>query len=301
MRSSAPDVSSFLNAAGRGNVQGGFRSSLRKLLVVGEIALALVALAGAGLFIRSLRNARNLDLGFDANHLLVTNLNMAALQMPPEQGREFIRSVIAKVHTIPGVTAVAVSHAPVLGVGLFQTVFHEGDPTDSRLGMFAATPPISPEYFDTKRVSLLDGRKFNEFDRAGGTPVAIVSETFAKHMWPGQRAIGKRFRFATSSDLQQVVGVVKDHTLINIGEEPQAVAWLPFDQVYQPFAVLHVRTEGSPSTMLHAVIDAAQSLNSNLVLLNPQTAQEVLSQALWAPRMAALRSEYLGCWGLRWR
>ncbi len=78
MRASAPDVSGLLNAAGRGNVQGGFRSSLRKLLVVGEIALALVALAGAGLFIRSLRNARNLDLGFDANHLLVGNLNMAA-------------------------------------------------------------------------------------------------------------------------------------------------------------------------------------------------------------------------------
>jgi ABC-type antimicrobial peptide transport system permease subunit len=91
--------------------------------------------------------------------------------------------------------------------------------------------------------------------------------------------------------------VVKDHTLLNIGEEPQAIAWLPFDQIYQPFSVLHVRTDGPPATMLPAVVDAVQSLNSNLVLVNPRTAQEVLSEALWAPRMAAVLFGIFGLLG----
>jgi predicted permease len=298
IRASVPDVSRLLNAAGRGNVQGGFRSRLRQLLVVGEIALALVALTGAGLFIRSLRNVQSFNLGFDADNLVVGNLNVAALQMTPEAGMEFVKALIAKVRAVPGVTAVALRDSPPVRVGLVQTVFREGDPTDSRIGMFAPTPPITPDYFSTMKVPLVDGRLFNEFDRADSTRVAIISEAFARHLWPGQRAIGRRFHFATSNNLIEVVGVVRNHTVQTIGEAPQPTAWLPFEQAYQPFSVLHVRTASAPEKMIPAIADAVQSMNSNLLFVNPGTARQVIFQALWAPRMAATLFGIFGFLGL---
>src|SRR5260370_3520825 len=131
-------------SSGRGNVQGGLRARMRGLRVWGALALALVALVGAGLFIRSLRNQQTQNLGFDPDNLVVGNLDLGSLQMNPEGGREFIRQVVAKVHTVPGATLVAVADSAPLGVGLVQTAFREGDPIDSRLGMLAPSPPVSP-------------------------------------------------------------------------------------------------------------------------------------------------------------
>jgi predicted permease len=298
LRASVPDVSRLLNTGGRGNVQGGSRSRTRKLLVVGEIALALIALVGAGLFLRSMRSAQNTSLGFETNNLIVARFNLSALQMSPERGREFIRSIVAKVRTVPGVVSVSVADSAPLGVGLVLTAFHEGDPLDSRLGFLTPTPPVSPDYFQTIGVPLVEGRFFNEFDRVGATRVGIVSQAFARRMWPGQRAIGKRIYFATAPDLVEVVGVVKDHTILNIGETPQGVAWLPFDQAYQPVAVLHVRTAGPPESSIAAVLAAAQTLNSELALQNPGTVKQVIGQALWAPRMAAALFGILGLLGM---
>ena len=298
LRASAPDVSRLLNSGGRGNVQGGSRSRTRKLLVVGEIALAVVALVGAGLFLRSMRSAQNTSLGFETNHLIVARFNLSALQMSPERGRDFMRSIVAKVRSVPGVVSAAVADAAPLGVGLVLTAFHEGDPLDSRLGFLTPAPPVSPDYFQTIGVPLMEGRFFNEFDRFGSTRVSIVSQAFARRMWPGQRAIGKRFYFATAPDLVEVVGVVKDHTILNIGEAPQPVAWMPFDQVYQPVAVLHVRTAGAPESSIAAVLAAAQTLNSELALLNPGTVKQVIEQALWAPRMAAALFGIFGLLGM---
>ena len=127
-RASAPDLSRLLNSSGRGNVQGGGRSRLRALLVVGEIALALIALVGAGLFIRSMQRAQSIDLGFESHNLFVAGLNLGALQMKPEQGREFMRTLVEKVKAVPGVADVAVAGGAPLQGALMLTAFREGDP-----------------------------------------------------------------------------------------------------------------------------------------------------------------------------
>jgi predicted permease len=268
------------------------------LLVVGEIALAVVALVGAGLFVRSMQSAQNTSLGFDTDNLIVAGFNVGALQMSPEHGRDLMRAMVAKMRTVPGVVSVSISDSRPLGVGLVQTAFREGDPVDSRLGFLSPTPPVTPDYFETLRVPLLEGRYFSDFDRAGATRVTIVSHAFAQRMWPGQRAIGKRFHFATAPDLVEVVGVVKDHAIFSIGEAPQPVAWMPFDQVYQPTAVLYVRTAGPPESSIPAVLAAAQTLNSELALLNPGTVKQVIGQALWPPRMAAALFGVFGLLGM---
>ena len=298
IRASVPNVSGLLNSAGRGNVQGGGRSRLRALLVVGEIALALVALVGAGLFIRSMQRAQKIDLGFETDNILVAGFNLGSLQMTPERGREFIRNVVDKVSAVPGVLSASVAGGAPLNGGLLQTAFREGDPVDSRLGTLALTQPVTPAYFETMHIPLIEGRPLNALDRAGSARVAVISQATAKHVWPGQKALGKRFRYATSPDLYEVVGIAKDSTVFNIGETPQPIAYLPYDQSYQPFGVLHVRTQGDPLRILPATIAAMQSLNPELALVNPGSVRDVIGQALWAPRMAAALFGVFGLLGM---
>jgi predicted permease len=299
IRASAPDLSRLLNSAGRGNVEGGGRSPLRALLVVGEIALALVALVGAGLFIRSMQRARNIDLGFETNNMLVAGLNLNSLQMTPDAGLQFMRSVVEKMSTVPGVVSASIAGSAPLGGGLLLTAFREGDPVDSRLGTLMLHQPISPRYFDTMRMPLIEGREFNVFDREGSARAVVLSHAAARIIWPGQRVLGKRLHFAAFPGLFEVVGVVRDSTQFNIGEKPQPVAYVPFDQSYQPFAVLHLRTAGmSPERILPAVQAAVLSLNPELALLNPGSVRQVIAQALWAPRMAAILFGVFGLLGM---
>ena len=142
------------------------------------------------------------------------------------------------------------------------------------------------------------GRAFNDFDRDGSAPVVIVSQATARRMWPGQPALHKRLHFATSPELREVVGVTKDVNFANIGEPPQMVAYIPFDQMYQPAAVLHIRTAGPPERMIAPVQAAVQSLNSEVSLVNPGSMNTVIGQALSAPRMIAALFGVFGLLGM---
>jgi predicted permease len=299
VRASTPDLSRLLNTSGRGNVQGGGRSPLRAALVAGEIALALIALVGAGLFIRSMQRTQSVNPGFETNRLFVAGLNLAPQHMSPERGREFLRALVAKVSAVPGVASASVAGAaPLSGGGLLQTAFHESDAMDSRLGVLMVTMPVTASYLDTMRIPVIEGRGISEFDRADSAPVMVLSEATARLMWPGQRAIGKRLHFATAPELREVVGIVKDVAILNVGERPQMVTYFPFDQMYQPGVVLHVRTAGPPDNMIAPVQAAVQSLNSEMALINPGSMQQVMAQALWAPRMAATLFGVFGMLGM---
>jgi putative ABC transport system permease protein len=298
IRASAPDLSKLLNTAGRGNVQGGSRSPLRAALVIGEIALALIALVGAGLFIRSMRRAQSIDLGFESKNLFVAGINLGALQMNPQQGRELMRSLTEKLRSVPGVaTASIAGNAPLQG-GLLQTTLREGESVESHSGVLSLTEPITPGYFDSMRIPVIEGRDFNAFDRDGSTRVIVISQATARRFWPGQRAIGRRVHFATDPELYQVVGVSRDSTVFNIGEQPQMVVYMPFDQAYQPAGVIHVRTVGDPSRIAAPVTAAVESLNPELALINPGTVRSLIGQALWPPRMAAILFGLFGLLGL---
>jgi predicted permease len=207
--------------------------------------------------------------------------------MSPDQGRQFARSVVEKVRSLPGVASVAVAGNGPLGGGFLQTMFREGVPVDSRLGILALSLPISPTYFETMRIPLVEGRAINGFDRAGMKRVAVISEAMAREMWPGERALGRRFHSPTGSDFWEVVGIAKNTTVFQIGEKPQPVVYFSFEQNYLPAAVVHVRTSMDPAHVLPSAMAAVQSLNRELALLNPRTMSTVIEQALWAPRMAA--------------
>ncbi len=286
-RASVPDLTRILNSTGRGNIQGGARNRLRSGLVVCEMALALVALAGAGLFIRSMQRAQRINLGFDTRNLCLFGFDLSSEHMTPDHGRQFLRSVVEKVSSVPGVASASVAGSAPLGGGFLQTTFREGDPADARLGSLVLTFPVAPGYFDTLRIPLLEGRVINAFDRAASKPVVVISEAMARDMWPGQDALGKRIHFATATGMWEVVGVVKNTTVIQVGEKPQPVAYFAFDQNYQSTAVVLVRTSVDPGRILPAAMAAVQSLDRDLALLNPATMGTRIRQALWAPQMAA--------------
>jgi predicted permease len=288
LKAASPNLTEVLKIGGRGNTVGWASSPFRSLLVVAEIALALVALVGAGLFIRSMQNAQRIDPGFESAKLFMFNFDLGALHYDEGRGQQFFRAAIERAQATPGVEAATIADAPPLLGGFARTIFPEGqDEASGYRGTLTQLNDIAPNFFKTVRIPLVDGREFTDSDRATTRPVAIANEAMAKHFWPNENAIGKRFHFFGDPTLREIVGVVRNTVVNNIGEEPQPLAYLPLMQNYSPAATMQVRTSGRPEALISAVRSQVQSLDTNLALTNVQTIGELLGQGLWAPRMGA--------------
>jgi len=299
LRTSVGNLSEVLKSGGRGGTEAFGRSRLRSVLVVGEITLALVALAGAGLLIRSMDRVQKINPGIETQNLFVFDFDIGSQYYNPERGRQFQRAVLDKATGVPGVHSVALATNRPLNGGLLGTIVAEGresDPNDR--GTLTLLDTVSPGYFETMRIPLIAGRVFTDADREGSRQVSVITEAMARHFWPGQSAIGKRYRVSIGNGPWEVVGVVANSVTIAIGEQPQPIAYRPLDQSYQSAVSLVVRTNGSPAPVLPAVLRQVQSLNSNMALTNPATIQELIAQGLWAPRMAAALFAIFGLLGM---
>src|SRR5437762_7108355 len=144
--------------------------------------------------------------------------------------------------------------------------------------MLTQLDDITSGFFDALKIPLLKGRVFGDSDRQGTTPVVVINEAMAKHFWPNQDAVGKRFHFFGDPTLREIVGVVGNTVVNQIGEEPQPLVYLPITQDYSPAATLQVRTAGRPQAVIGTVRRQVQSLDTNLALTNVQTIREVLDQ-----------------------
>ena len=288
LKAASPNLTEVLKIGGRGNTVGFASNPFRSLLVVTEIALALVALVGAGLFVRSMQNAQRIDPGFESSRLFMFNFDLGALHYDEGRGQQFFRAAIERAQATPGVESVTIADAPPLIGGFARTIFPEGqDEGSGYRGTLTTLNDIAPSYFQTMRIPLVAGREFTDSDRATTQAVAIASEAMAKHFWPNENAVGKRFHFFGDPTLREIIGVARNTVIGNIGEEPQPLVYLPLMQNYSPAATVLVRTGGRPESLISAVRGQVQSLDSNLALTNVQTIGELLSQGLWAPRMGA--------------
>jgi len=288
IKASSTDLNEVLKLGGRGGALGWTHNRMRSLLVISEIALALVALVGSGLFLRSMQNAQQFNPGFESKNLFQLFFDLGALRYDADHGQQFFRDAIDRAKSIPGVAAAAVSSNGIFGGGLAGTVFREGEQTDpNNRGTLVNLDYVTPGHFDTLRIPFLRGRDFTEFDRENTTPVVIINEATANLLWPGQEALGKRFSIVTTPTMLQVVGVVATSIVIRIGEDPQPVAYFPMRQQYSPFATLVVRTTGNPESVLATVRTQVQQLDKNLALTNGLTVQQLLAQGLWPARMGA--------------
>jgi predicted permease len=262
--------------------------SLRNVLVSAQVALSLVALVGAGLFLRSLQHAQQISPGFDTEHLSVLSFDLGAQGYTEQRGRQFQQRVLERAAAVPGVQAASLaSTIPLFAGGFARTVFLEGqDASDRRAGRLVQIGVVAPHYLETVGIPLMRGRTLSETDQPN-TPIAVVvNETMAKRFWPDQDAIGKRFKFFGQDFFNQVVGIAKDSKYNFIGEEPTPFIYQATSQVYQPQVSLFVKA-ALPQAVLGTVRGEVQQLDRALPLTNVFTLADIFDQALWAPRMAA--------------
>jgi predicted permease len=269
---------------------------LRGILVMVQVSLSLIALVGAGLFIHSLRNAEEINPGFEVQHELVAFVNVGAENYAQPRAEALYRDVVQRLNTTPGIAEASLSDTPPLGGGLARTTFTDGvDSSDPRNGKLTPVVATAPGYFSAAGISLLQGRDFTEADDANSNMVGIVNRAAAEGFWPGKNPIGQHLHFLGESWVVTVVGEVNTVKYATLGEAPQAVIYMPLKQHYSPAVMLFVRSKGSPSSVIPSVRSVMKSLAPSVPLVGVQTVDQVLVQSLTAPRMGA---ELLGTFGL---
>ncbi len=263
------------------------RFNLRSVLVVTQVALSLVSLIGAGLFLRSLRNAQAINPGFETEKLLVMSFDVGAQSYNETRGQEFYRQVQERVETIPGVRSAALATGQPFSGGFMRSVFIEGQEPPGGRGILTLVNTVGLKYFETLGTPVLRGRDFRPTDRENAPKVVIINEAMARRFWPNEDAIGKRFKFFGDDFQEEVIGIARNSDVVNLGEDPRPVAYLPLLQNYAANVTLHVRTNGDPAAVLGTVRREVQALDPNLPLVAVSTISEVLGQALYGPRMGA--------------
>ena len=227
----------FKSASG---VVGGTRDRVRSLLVVGEVALALLLMVGAGLLIRSALVVSHVDPGFDTSNVVVGRVGLPdAGYHEPAVARQTFERMIAAADALLGVeSAAVVSRAPLSGGGSSNGLLPEGKPVDLANVVNSQLQIISPSYLSTARVPLKSGRDFTPQDTRASAFVAIVNETLARIMWPGENAIGKRFaccetgpKGRTDPTWHEVVGVAADVRAAGLDRQPQPTFYIPLAQM----------------------------------------------------------------------
>ena len=289
LQATRPNLVLELKERAGGEVFTGRRFGLRHAFIVAQVALCMVALIGAGLFLLSLRNAQQTDPGFKTQNLAMLSFDLGSLNYDPPRVKEFQRRALETVQSTPGVQATTLaSDVPLFGGGFSRSVFPEGqEGTSSRNGVLVTTDQVAAGYLQTLGIPLMRGRDFDTAVREDSPKVAIINETAARRFWPDQDPLGKRFKFYGDNDFVQVIGVAHDAKYATLGEDPQPYIYLPLIQNPSPAVTLFFRTTSDPNNLLGTVRKQVQALDPNLPLVNVWPIGEVIHQALWAARFSA--------------
>ena len=289
LQATRPNLVLELKERAGGEVFTGRRFGLRHAFIVAQVALCMVALIGAGLFLLSLRNAQETDPGFNTQNLAMLSFDLGSLNYDPPRVKEFQRRALEAVQSMPGVQAATLaSDVPLFGGGFSRSVFPEGqEGSSTRNGVLVTTDQVAAGYLQTMGIPLMHGRDFDTAVREQSPKVAIINETAAHRFWPDQDPLGKRFKFYGENDFVQVIGVAHDAKYVTLGEDPQPYIYLPLIQNPSPAVTLFFRTTSDPNNLLGAVRKQVQALDPNLPLVNVWPIGEVIHQALWAARFSA--------------
>ncbi|HEU5179793.1 MAG TPA: ABC transporter permease [Candidatus Polarisedimenticolia bacterium] len=256
------------------------RTRTQRLLVVVQVALSMVLLVSAGLFLRSLGKASRVDPGFDVGHGLTMSFDLNLQGYSREKSLAFYQLLLQRVQALPGVDSASLaSLAPLSGRMLGMQLIPEGAEGEAPGGLHVFANAVYPGYFRTLRTPVLRGRDFTERDAAGAPGVAIVNEACARRLWPGQEPLGKRISFdGESGPFLQVIGVAKNAKYDELTEDPQPFVYLAHLQspdLLSEVALL-VRAEKSPSQILSSVQHELRSMGSDLPIYSTGTFEETL-------------------------
>jgi macrolide transport system ATP-binding/permease protein len=297
-RGSRTDLNQSLKEGGRGLGAGARAHRLRDLLVVSEMVLATALLVGAGLLLRSLRNAEKTGPGFNPSHVALAAFDLRASGYTGEQARDYFDRLIERIHANPGVEAVSLERfVPLWFTGRgYAGVEVEGYTPQPGEDMGIDYNSVGPEYFRTVEIPLVTGRDFSEQDRAGKPAAVIVNQTMANHFWPGKNPIGHRVR--VQDEWQTVVGVARDIKYHRMNEEPRLFIYFSSLQSTRTDANIIVRSGMPTAAVLNMVRTAAQSLDSKVQPLETDDLEGLLHVSLFANRTAATLASVLGVLGM---
>jgi predicted permease len=287
IRASRPELVDALKERGSAEVRGARFLSARNFLVGAQVALSLVTLLGAGLFVRSLGAARQMDPGHPVDRLVQMGFDVGLAGYGQQRGEQFFREVLERTRALPGVERATLAQAGPLQGAFLRSVFPEGREGETT-GSFVGVNVVVPGYFETLGIPLLRGRALDERDVAGAPKAVVINEAMAERFWPGEDALGKRFRFHGVDELvAEVVGIARTVNYNAIGEDPTPYAYEALSQRYITNMTLIARSAGEPEAALLPVQRALHEMDPGLAIVGASTVSGAIEGSLWAARLGA--------------
>jgi putative ABC transport system permease protein len=281
---SRENLSESMKEGERGSTSS--RGRTRSVLVVTEVGLSLILLIGAGLIVKSFERLMKVDPGFDPDRLLVFSIGLPPSATPAQQDA-FYQQVQDRVEAVPGAQSVgAVSRLPLTGGNSDRGFKIPGSDKDYNADIRVSTTG----YFHAMGIPLLKGRNFTEQDAHSSSQVAVVNETLARTVFPGQDPIGKYILdFGPAKDKLQIVGVVGNVRHLGLESDPRPEVYLPFGQAHWPSVFMVVRAKTSdPLALTSGVQNAVWSVNKDIPLSNLRTMQDVIARSVVRRRFTTL-------------
>lgn len=263
--------------------------SFRHALVVAQVALSVLALVVAGLFVRSLQRANTVDLGWDHHNLALLSANLVGRGYDQTRSLDYYRRAIERLQSVPDVAEVSVASRQFLtGVNPQRTIRPQGNDDSMRTrGKLMSYACVLPGFLPFMKVAFVAGRDFTTDDDLQHPQVLIVNETFARQAWPGEDPIGKTVKLYNSETLLQVVGVVRDIRDTEMRADPAPFAYFPLQQVFHGGNVIHVRTTGDAHALVPTLRKELQALDAGVDIFGARTIDDSIKRSMWGPRTGA--------------
>lgn len=295
LQASKPDIVATLKGEALSVASGMRRLSMRNFLVVAQIALSLVLLISAGLFVRSMQRAQELNPGFESKRVMLASVDVGLQGYDEAKGRQFFKQIVDRIQALPGVEAASI--AGPLPLDAYENggnVLVEGYvPRYENERIEVGFSTVGHDYFRAMNTPIVEGRTFSEHDDQHSLRVVIVNETFARRFWPTESAIGKRLQFSSRGPYYEIVGVAKDGKYRLLGEPPTEYLFLPHSQNYEGKMTLIARTSGEPGNMGEAIRQEVANLDSQLPVYGVKAMPAFLDRLLSGPKsIAALASTF---------
>ena len=276
------------------------RSGLRNTLVIVQVALSIVLLTTAGLFLRSLGNASTIDIGFNPDNILIMSVDPKLHNYSHDKTVQFLSQLRERVSALPGVRSVSFVGVMPLSIGSNNNRFDvEGTTDHPKQTENANTNTVGSGYFQTMGIPIFRGREFNP--QTDDQHVAVINETMAAKMFPGQDPIGRRM--SQSKDSFTVIGIARNSKLRTIGEKPESAAYLFLNAAPEKAnsffgTSIIVKTSVNPRSMAQSVRQQISALDPTMAVFNTETMQEHVDKSLLLPRISALLFGIFGVVGL---
>jgi putative ABC transport system permease protein len=292
LRLARTELAGPLKEGSRGSVQGADR--LRNGLVVAQITLGLVLLSGAALLIASFLHLLHRDLGFEPEHVLTFSISVPDSRYPEAKQAQFNHRLLEELRSLPGVTSVAEGvPLPLSGSQLTISFDIEERPAAVSNRPHSDIAIITPDYFHTLGIPLVEGRQFTERDDAKAPPVVIVNRAFAERFFPGENAVGKRMRPGASSrdgeaPMRQIIGVVGNAVQTPLEPEADPIYYVPYKQLIWFVPPIVMKTSVPPAVMESAVRSAVASIDKEVPIYDVQPMEDLLAIGIARPRFQML-------------